>query len=258
VEDTKGRRTQPPQMPPPRRPKAMAESSLLSELAGEAADVAGRGQEVARESDDLAQRVHGALRRIFRFFGPFCEHANVIAPEIRRSYRLDTRTAYANLHWCDAYVSSRNQQEAVDALVDHVTFSVRLRAPEPVVITRRWDQLQGLERELRILNLHAIDDLSMIGKAKQEWHDVRVTESIPVLMRFTGRYDEGRIDVLASNIDGFGIAAFEIALSDVTPELLDGLGRFLIGRSNTLPKALRRLRDPVDALKVIAPSAAPT
>lgn len=242
-------------VPVSRPAKSAGESTLLNELAGEAAHVVDRGQVVARDSNDLAQRVHSTLRRIYRYFGPFCEYANVIVPEIRRSYRLDTRTAYANLQWCDAYVSSRNQGEAVDALVDHVTFSVRLRSPDPVVVTRRWDQLQALEKELRILNLHALDDLKLVGKTKQEWHDVRVTESIPMLMRFMGRYREGRIDVLASNIEGFGIAAFRLDLSDITPQLMDGIGRFLLGRSHALPRALRRLRDPVEVIKVLGTTA---
>jgi hypothetical protein len=228
---------------------APGESTLLAELAEEAAEAAGSSQDIARDGDALAQRVHDALRRIVRFLVPFCAHANTLVPEIRRSYRLDKRAVYTNLQWCDAFASSRNQEVAAGALLDHVRFSVRLEAPEPVIVTRRWDQLPVLETELRVLNLRALDDIKIVGNAKQEWHRVRLAPSIPVQMRFQGNYSEGRIDVLASNVDGFGIAAFEIDADDVTPTLLDGIGRYLIGRSNTLPLALRRVREPVDVLK---------
>src|SRR5206468_7238372 len=126
-------------------------------------------------------------------------------------------------------------------------------APAPVVVTKRWDQLQAFKTELRVLNLRALDDLDVVGKAKQEWHEVRLAPDIPVLMRFQGNFSEARIDVLSCNIDGFGVAAFEIELDDVTPKLLDGVGRFLIGRSNVLPLPLRRVRHPIAPLTIAPP-----
>ena len=221
------------------------ESSLLPELAKEAAKAA--GQDNASNSEVIARHVHEALRSIFRFFVPFCEYANCIGPEIQRSYRLDTRAAYANLEWRGAFASSRNRDMAESALLDHVTFSVHLHAPEPVIVRRRWDQLQTLKTELRILHLRALDDLDVVGEAKQEWYELRLAPDIPVLMLFQGNFSEGRIDVLTSNFDGFGIAAFEIELEDVAPKLLDGVGRFLIGRSNVLPLPLRRVHHPIKA-----------
>ena len=229
------------------------DSSLLADLAKEAAEAAGVGQDAARDRKDLTRHVHETLREISRYFGPLCEYANRIGPKIRRVYRLDSRTAYTNLEWRDAFVGTRNQELGERALLDHVTFSVYLHAPEPVMVTKRWDQLPAFKTELRVLNLRALDDIDVVGKARQEWYEVRLAPDIPVLMRFQGNFSEGRIDVLSCNIDGFGIAGFEIELNDVTRKLLDGVGRFLIGRSNVLPLPLRRVRHPIAPLTIAPP-----
>ncbi len=119
-----------------------------------------------------AERVHGSLRRTAHFLGLFCDYANAIAPEIERLYRVDVHTAYANLRWSDAFVSTRNQDIAVGALLANVNFSVRSVAPEPVIVIRRWDQLAALEEELRLLNVKALDDFKTSGAASEEWHPV--------------------------------------------------------------------------------------
>jgi hypothetical protein len=236
----------------PIRRRASSASSLLAELANEAADVKGADATLARDRDAAAHRVHEALRDVFDFLVPFCEHANRIEPEVRRTYRIDNRAAYTHLQWRDAYVSARKREVADGALLDHVTFGVRLAAPEPVIITRRWDQLQTLKAELHHLHLTALDDFDVIGKPKQEWYEVRLAPEVPVLLRFQGNFGEGRIDVRSCNIDGFGITSFEIELDAVTPKVLDGVGRFLIGRSNVLPLELRRVRQPIGNLNLVA------
>lgn len=238
----------------PIRRRAASASSLLAELAGEAADAKGADASVARERDALARRVHDALRDVFDFLVPFCEYANRICPEVRRSYRIDTRAAYTHLEWRDAYVSARKREIADGALLDHVTFGVRLHSPEPVIITRRWDQLPALKAELHHLHLTALDDFDLIGKPRQEWYEVRLAPEVPVLLRFQGNFAEGRLDVRSCNIDGFGITSFELELDAVTPKALDGIGRFLIGRSNVLPLELRRVRQPIGTLNLVAGS----
>src|SRR5206468_865566 len=112
--------------PPVDRRRHETESSLLAELAKEAAEATGAGEDTARNRRAVARHVHETLREISSYLGSLCEYANCIGPKIRRVYRLDTRTAYTNLEWRDAFVSTRSRELRERALLDHVTFSVYL------------------------------------------------------------------------------------------------------------------------------------
>lgn len=221
-------------------PAPAGESSLLAELAREAEEKLGSGTSSAQERQARAQAVNEALERIFQFFNLFARHANNLEPAVTRSYRLDMHTTFAPLQWRAAFADYRKQDLSEKAYLAHVGFRVRLVAPQPVVVSRRWDQVDALKKELHILDLKVLDGSEPVGSPQQERIEVVLAPDVPVQMRFRGNYGEGRIDVLARNVEGFGIAAFELDLADATQALFDGIGRFLLCRTNQLPPALRR------------------
>lgn len=218
------------------------ESSLLAELAQEAADKLGTGRSADEDRQARDRLIHESLERIFQFLNQFSRHANNIAPQINRPYRLDTRTSFADLTWRGAFADFRKQDLSEKSRLAHVGFRVRLVAPAPITITRRWDQMDALRKEMHILDLRTVEGHEPIGSPQQEHIEVRLAPDFPIHIRFRGNYDAGRIDVLARNIEGFGIAAFELDPQDVSQTLLDGIGRFLLFRTDKLPAALRRVQ----------------
>ncbi len=100
--------------------------------------------------------------------------------------------------------------------------------------------LDALKGQLNKLKLRSLDDLEPLGKgAQEEWVQVRLAPDFPMQIQFKGNYAEDYIDVQTLNIDAFGFLAFKLKQEDVTPELLDGIGLFLLGRADKLPEALR-------------------
>lgn len=221
---------------------AEADSSLLAELAQEAAEKLGSGRSTEAERQARARLIHETLERIFHFLNQFSRHANNIAPRVDRPYRLDTRNAYTDLEWRGAFADYRKQDLSENARLAHVGFRVRLVAPAPVVVNCRWDQLEHLKKEMHILDLHTVEGHEPIGNPQQEHIEVRLAPDFPVHIRFRGNYEAGRIDVLARNLEGFGIAAFELDPAEASQAVLDGIGRFLLCRSDQLPAALRRVQ----------------
>jgi len=61
-------------------------------------------------------------------------------------------------------------------------------------------------------------------------------------MTFRANYSKDRVDLLCRNLDGFGIAAFVCDAAEMTQQLLDDLGRFLIDRTDKLPAGLRAVQ----------------
>lgn len=219
--------------PPVAAPSA---GGLLAELAAEAGT---REDAHARRAVD-ERRLHEALDRTYRFFDVFCRHANTLAPAIGRIYRLANHATYADLRWQEAMVKSRRNSLSESALLDFVAFRVRLAAPAPVTVKVGWNALDSFKKDMHLLDLRTAEGLDLDGVVEDGERVMHLAADFPVQVTFGANYESGRIDVLSRNLDGFGIAAFTCTPDDVTQDFLDGLGRFLLARSNSLPAALHR------------------
>lgn len=228
----------PPLSPPPAPPHSF-ESSFLAELAQESAKKQGVNLSATQALQARSQRLNDALNQISGFFTALIKFANNMEPDIARNYRLDARTTYTHLKWRGAFLDTRKQDLASTALLAHVTFSVNYCAPEPVLVTRPWDQLDALKAELNNLKLRALDESELDSKRpKQEWLQVHLAPDFPVHLRFQANYENGHIDVMSRNLLAFGISSFRLQPEDVTSALLDDLGRVLLSRADELPSAL--------------------
>ena len=220
------------------------DSSLLAELAGEATSKIKALQSESEERQARSEKLNAALKKIYNFLQPFSVHVNNIAPSIPRTYQVDNNAAYGNLSWENALADYRKQSLADNAHFDHVTFSVRLQANEPVTVTRRWNQMDALKKELDTFGLSPLDDPDMLmrSKSQQESFSIRIASAFLLKIIFKGDYTNGMLDISGRNFDGFGMSAFRLDPERVNVELLDDLGRYLIGRIDALPEALRLAR----------------
>lgn len=222
--------------------KPPAESGLLARLAREAKENLDSMHSLDQGKQDKARRLHEALDRILKFLIPFIQHANNIEHKINSTYRLDARTVFADLRWQEATVDFRKLGLAEEAHIAYVVLNVNLNSPEPVLIKRPWDQFDALKKELHHLRLNVLDDLEELNKKpKQEWLEARLDPTLQVQILFKGNYENSRIDVLTRNIEDLGPAAFKLEPEDITVELLDELGLYLIGRSDKPPRILRSI-----------------
>lgn len=225
--------------PPKQSEKVPAESGLLARLALEAKENLASRQTVDQQKLASARRVHDALERILKFLVPFIRHVNNIEHNISRTYRLDARTVFAGLKWQDATVDSRKHGLLDAAHLAYVVFNVNLSAPEPVLIKRPWDQFDALKKELQHLRLHVLDDLDdLYRRPKQEWLQARLDPVLQVQLLFKGDYENNKIEVITRNIKDLGPLSFRLEPENITPELMDDLGLYLIGRTATLPALL--------------------
>lgn len=214
-------------------------SGFLAELEREAAALSGSGESEARQREMRQRHVHDTLGRIFQFFDAFCRHANTLAPAITRPYRLDAQIVYPDLQWQEASVRYRLQTLREKSLMDYVALTIRIAAPAPVPVVRRWDQIEQLKKEMHILDLKPADGVDLDEKPQQEKVNLLLAPEIPIQLTFRGNYRKERIDLLTRNLDGFGIAAFVCDAAALDQRLLDDLGRFLINRTHKLPDGLQ-------------------
>lgn len=232
--------------PPPQTARNdESESSLIVRLAREAEEKQEAKQSMSQTTANQqapGQRLHQTLGRISGFLNSLAQHVKKAAPSVNRSYNFGRATVYTKLTCLDAHSDSRKLDLSEAALLDYIFISIRLSAPAPVVISRPRDMLDMLKGQLGKLKLRALDDLEELGKGPQEdWVQVRLSPDFPVQIQFKGNYAEGCIDVHTLNLEAFGSVSFKLEVGDVTQELMDGIGFFLLGRADKLPEALRRV-----------------
>jgi hypothetical protein len=222
--------------------KNSVETDFLAELAGEATQ---KVQVIASEEEvRLAQAasLHSALNQLFKYLNQFFSHVNKIKPAIPRAYGSDIQFVYDALQWAGGSADYRKQSLADNALLDHVLLRIQMTNTTPIKLKRRWHQIGVLKKELHAFGLQPINELDALlqNLPQQEFFHVELKPEFQIRMHFQGNYDTGAVDLLCTNLEDFGVAAYTLKPEEVTPMLLDELGRFLIGRNAEPPKLLSR------------------
>jgi hypothetical protein len=221
-------------------------SSFLAELAGEATQKLAAQR--ASEQDRLAmiQGVSTALERTFKFFNVFTQHLNALEPEVPRVYALDDKAPLSRVKWKSGMVEYRKQSIADNALMSHVYFQVRMSMLDPVTVTRRWEQFEAITKDLNSFGLKTVDDIQDLWKnrAQKVTFQTKLEPEFIIWMRFLGNYADGTVTFESNNLDGFGAINSSLKPDLLQTNTLEGMGRFLMGRSSTLPQELGLAKDP--------------
>src|SRR5512142_2373111 len=158
-------------------------SGFLAELASEATQKleAQRAQQQDRQA--INQSLNGALERTFQFFNLFNKHLNALEPDIPRVYALDGKTHFSGLKWKSGLVQYRKQSLADNALLDHVFFQVKLVAPAPVMLSRRWELFDDVRKDLQAFGLKTIEDMHEMWRNRTQKVTFQVNLEPEILLR---------------------------------------------------------------------------
>lgn len=220
-------------------------SGFLAELASEATQKLEAQRALQQDRHTISQNVNSALERTFQFFNLFTKHLNSLEPDIPRIYALDGKTQFSQLKWKNGMVEYRKQSFADNALLSYVYFQVRLTVPKPVMLTRRWEQFDEIKKDLGVYGLKTVEDMHEMWRNRSQKVTFQVTlePEFIVWMRFQGNYDDGCIELECNNVDGFGVMNGKLKPELLQSNILDEVGRFLMGRSSVLPQELELVRD---------------
>jgi hypothetical protein len=215
-------------------------SDFLAQLAGEATQKLAAQRALQQDRQTLTQNVNAALERTFQFFNVFTKHVNALEPDLPQVYALDAKSRFSQLKWKSGMVEYRKQSLADNALMDHVFFQVRVVAPEPVTVTRRWELFAEFRRNLDVFGLKSLEDMHELWRNRTQTvtFQVHLEPEFLICMRFQGNYEAGSVDMTCNNLDGFGVMAAQLDPELLQPGTFDEIGRFLMGRSSVLPQSL--------------------
>ena len=220
-------------------------SSFLAELAGEATQKLEEKRAQQQDRQAITQSVNAALERAFHFFNLFTKHLNALEPEVPRVYALDAKTQFAQLKWKSGMVEYRKQSLADNALMNNVYLQVRLTVPEIVKVTRRWEQFDDFKKDLQAFGLKPLEDLHEMWRNRPQkvTFQVSLEPEFLIWMRFQGNYADGSVELECNNLDGFGEMKAKLKPELLQTGAFDDIGRFLMGRSSSLPQELGLTRD---------------
>jgi len=220
-------------------------SGFLAELAGEATQKLEAKRALQQDHQAMTQSVNAALERTFQFFNLFTKHLNALEPDVPRVYALDGKAQFAQLKWKKGLTEYRKQSLADNALLDYVFFQVRLTVPEPVSVTRRWEQFDDIKKDLQAFGLKPLEDMHDLWRNRPQkvTFQLALEPEFLISMRFQGNYMDGSVDLECNNLDGFGEMKAKLKPELLQPGMFDDVGRFMLGRSAALPGELGLKRD---------------
>ena len=220
-------------------------SSFLAELASAATQKLEEQRAMQQDRQTLTLNVNDALERTYKFFHLFAKHLNALEPEVPRIYILDGKAQFSRLKWKCGMAEYRKQSIADNALMDHVYFQVQLTCFDSVTVKRRWEQFDELNTELAAYGLKTVEDMHELwrNRSQKVTFQVSLEPEFIIWMRFLGNYADGSIDLESNNLDGFGVMNGKLKPELLQSEMLDSIGRFLMGRSSELPQEFELVRD---------------
>lgn len=219
-------------------PALLAGGGLLAELAAAAgarsqAEESGEARRLAS-----ARRLNKALQGIYSYLNQLAQHVNVLKPEVKRQYRLNSQCEFSGLRWDEAAANYRRAPTATEeVLFSSVSFRLRYSTAAVPGMTLSRPQAEALRRDLHLVDL-AITEENSVASADGPAVWLRLGNSIPVQLAFTADTERDCLIVRGRNIEGFGLSAFKLDPAKVDQPLLDAIGLVLLGRATALPPAL--------------------
>jgi hypothetical protein len=189
----------------------------------------------AREAQraELLSSMETAMARSFKYFHELLKHLSIVKPANPTSYSIPTVGAFEGLTFRESFIDSRKKREGEADVYDSIHFFVRWASDEHLVIERdSTAQVQRVRDALWTCNVRYTED-----QLRPNATLVRIVFTIPrnmvtdVVIR--ADYDKGALLFSTRNLARLGPEDFRVPAGEATKEVLDDLGRMLLGqRSN--------------------------
>ncbi|MFC5301735.1 hypothetical protein [Azospira restricta] len=212
----------------PEAPAPAGATPLLRELAASAAGQAGHALSEAEVRRNAAFAIGHALQRLADYLQQLTTQLNGLQPETPIAFVVDGGRRFSGVRWHEGYVRHATRSLSERSLIEKLTLRVAYAAA-PLSFVVPEGALPRLENAFYLDNL-AWRDLGAGEPAAGGGRRIEVDGTIPVQLAFTADVERRRLLLRCRNLGGLGLAAYAIAPEAVDAELMDGLGRCLLGQ----------------------------
>jgi len=211
------------------QPARSSALDLLRRQASTAQPAAGRSESPAR--------IDQALRSTMKYLSEFAGGVNAASPSTERGYELVYLAKAPPMQLTEAFTDSRNRKLRGDEVCDHVILKFRARYTQPAVA-----ELAATDLELcrRLLDGARVPFEFQVTKKNDFGQPLRgafnLNAPIPCELIIRGDYEGSAIVIEMMNAGKLGTAHHRISPDQVTDQLIDEIGKYLLGAPNEFAK----------------------
>ncbi len=215
-----------------------AATPLLREIAATAAEQAGGARSEAERRRDTAFVIGHALQRLADYLQQLAGQLDALQPEIATAFVVDGAHRFAGVRWQEGNTRYATRSLSERSLIERLTLRVRYAA-RPLAFVIPEAAMRRLENEFYLSNLAWHDGGAVELPGPVAGRRIEIEGTIPVQLAFSADVENNRILLRCRNLGGLGLTAYAIAPEAVGDELMDGLGRCLLGQNARPPAACR-------------------
>ncbi|MBM3343150.1 MAG: hypothetical protein FJY56_13710 [Betaproteobacteria bacterium] len=182
------------------------------------------------------------MQQTYDYFKELVEQLNVLKPEFPRQYAVPGVPEFRSLRWDGgrAHGFRGTQVGAQLARLERVALNYVLSGGGPIRLEREYpasDRLKTLLNDYKIA-FTAKEQYNARGSLERVNFEVPLT--VDAGLQLTAKLDEGKIQINATHIGGFGVMRRLLAPEAITQAALHELSGFILGEtSGRLPRLLQ-------------------
>jgi hypothetical protein len=221
---------------------------LLDELKQQAESVLVSQRTTEDNQNQKLQASHARMKAALHYWVEFVKAINIVKPVISRNYYLEGSTQLENLLQCDYDVNSRRITVLHQDYIDSIELRLRCASDTPITVQKESEVLVKRLREH--LWQHGLKfDLREIRKegAYIERGIFTIHSDVTVRLTMTADLDHSQITLTVRNLERLGEYSYVYDVDEFGSEVLDELGKAILGKPHKLRSMGRRQAEGVAA-----------
>lgn len=220
---------------------AQPATSLLDQLRQQASSRQREINSAAIERTVINEAIDNALQQLFSFLHELVQQLNIVKPEIPRRYLLIDRHEIGEMNWQDGFADYRTQPQSAGAMVELVTFTYQLSAPEIISIGRDALVVERFRTLLFDYGLQSSCKEIRNERRYIERAEFSVKSQLSVSARWRADFSQGRIILETRNLERLGNINYIVRPEQIDQGFLDEFGRMVLGHPNRFRDLVQRL-----------------
>lgn len=235
----------------PPAPTLPASAPPISQIKNEGAGLLGK----LRQQAELQQReahsaqvmrsasnklIDQALKHIFFYLHDLVQQLNILKPGIPREYSMADGVVLGGFAWHEGFADYRTQAQSAGALVEVVSFSYQMHAPDCVVVERDGPAVERFRRTLFDYGIQFACKEFKNDRRYVERAEFQISNQLSVSVRWKADFDRGLLVFESRNLERLGTVELSMLPTAVDFTLLEEFGRLALGQPSRFRALTKR------------------
>jgi hypothetical protein len=214
--------------------------SLLDQLRQQAAIQQHDETLVQSERSAGNKLIDETLKFIFFYLHDLVQQLNILKPAIPRTYSLAEKFELNKLVWQDGFADYRTQAQSVGAMLELVTLTYHLQAPDSLKMERGGEVAERFRTMLFDFGLQFSFKEFKNDRRYVERVEFEIQRQLSVSVRWRADYKRGLLVFESRNFERLGGISFTVRPGAVDFALLEDLSKLILGQPSRFRELAKR------------------